>query len=231
VCNCTGVTRGALGALIAEGVSTVDALAARTGASSVCGSCRPLLAELVGGAGKTEPARGWRTLGATAVLTFIAALLLLGAPAVPYPDTAEIAWHWDVLWRESFWKQVSGYSVLSLAVIGLAMSLRKRTRRMQRLGEFASWRLVHVFLGVATLAGLLVHTGGRLGAELNLILSGTFISLALVGGVAGSAIAFEHRLSAATARRLRTNWAWLHIVLAWPIPVLLAFHVLKTYYF
>jgi nitrite reductase (NADH) large subunit len=231
VCNCTGVTRGALGAAIGAGCGTVEALAAATGASSVCGSCRPLLVELVGAGAPTQPSRGWRTLGVAGLATLVIAALLLGAPAVPYPDTAEIAWHWDVLWRESFWKQVSGYSVLALAFLGLAMSLRKRTRWMQRLGEFSSWRLVHVFLGVATLAGLLVHTGGRLGSELNLLLSSTFVVLAFVGGLAGSTIAFEHRLSAATARRLRSNWAWLHIVLAWPVPVLLTFHVLKTYYF
>ena len=57
------------------------------------------------------------------------------------------------------------------------------------------------------------------------------VGLALVGGAAGSAIAFEHRLSPSAARRLRAKTAWLHIVFAWPIPVLLAFHVIKTYYF
>jgi nitrite reductase (NADH) large subunit len=232
VCNCTGVTRGALGSVIAEGARTVEELAARTGASTVCGSCRPLLAELVGGGlGERTPARGFQPLAIGAGMTVLVAALLLGAPSIPYPETAELAWRWDAIWRETFWKQVSGFTVLGLAAIGLVMSLRKRARRMERLGAFTSWRLVHVLLGVATLAVLAVHTGGRLGAQLNLVLSTIFIALALVGGIAGAVIALEHRLAPATVRRLRTNWTWLHILLVWPVPALLVFHVLKTYYF
>jgi nitrite reductase (NADH) large subunit len=232
VCNCTGVTRGALGAVLAERVCSVDELAARTGASTVCGSCRPLLAELVGGgAAPRTPAPGYRPLTVATAITLVFAALLLAAPSIPYPDTAELAWRWDTIWRETFWKQVSGFSVLGLAAIGLVMSLRKRTRWMDRLGAFASWRLLHVFVGVVTLAALAVHTGGRLGAQLNLLLSATFIALALVGGVAGAVIAFEHRLQPSTVQRLRANSTWLHILLVWPVPALLAFHVLKTYYF
>jgi nitrite reductase (NADH) large subunit len=231
VCNCTGVTRGALGSVLAGGCSTVEALAARTGASTVCGTCRPLLAELIGSGAPAAPAPGYRPLGAAALATLAIALLLVLLPSIPYPVTAEIEWRWDLVWRDSFWKQVSGYSVLSLAGMGLVMSLRKRWRWMERMGGFAPWRLMHVLLGLAVLGGLLVHTGGRLGSELNFLLSATFIGLALVGGIAGSAIAFEHRMSAATARRLRSRWSSLHIALAWPLPVLLAFHVLKTYYF
>jgi nitrite reductase (NADH) large subunit len=164
-------------------------------------------------------------------MTFVLAALLLAAPSMPYPESAELAWRWDVIWRETFWKQVSGFTVLGLAAIGLVMSLRKRTRWIERLGAFSSWRLIHVFLGCATLVALAVHTGGRLGAQLNLVLSTTFVGLALVGGIAGAVIAFEHRLQPATVRRLRTNWTWMHILLVWPVPALLVFHVLKTYYF
>jgi nitrite reductase (NADH) large subunit len=37
-----------------------------------------------------------------------------------------------------------------------------------------------------------------------------------------------HDLAAA---RLRRSGLWTHILIAWPIPVLLGFHVLKSYYF
>ena len=48
VCHCTGVTRGTLQKSVSEGASSVNELAKCTGASLVCGSCAPILAEIVG---------------------------------------------------------------------------------------------------------------------------------------------------------------------------------------
>jgi ferredoxin-NADP reductase len=48
VCRCTGVTRGVLNEAVTNGCDTVEKLAQRTGASRVCGTCAPLLAEIVG---------------------------------------------------------------------------------------------------------------------------------------------------------------------------------------
>ena len=228
VCNCTGVTRGDLGRALNEGCATVEALAARTGASTVCGSCRPLLAELAGASAPAEPARGWKTLLGAGGLALPAALLFL-LVAIPYAATVQLSWQWDLLWRESFWKQMSGFTVLGLAVLLSVMSLRKRIRRFT-LGDFPLWRVAHAVLGVLTVAGLAVHTGGRLGSNLNLLLMASFLGVVALGAIAGGVIALEHRLGAG-AVRLRRTWLWAHIFVAWPIPVLLGFHVLKTYYF
>jgi len=228
VCNCTGVTRGELGRAMSEGCCTVEALAARTGASTVCGSCRPLLTELAGASGPATPVRGWKTLLGAGGLALPVALLLL-LIAVPYAATVQVPWQWDMLWRENFWKQVSGYTVLTLAVLLTVMSLRKRIRRFT-LGDFPLWRVAHAVLGALTLAGLAVHTGGRLGSNLNFMLMSAFLGVVALGAVAGGVIALEHRLGAG-AVRLRRTWLWSHILIAWPIPVLLAFHVLKSYYF
>jgi nitrite reductase (NADH) large subunit len=229
VCNCTGVTRGALGRALAEGCATAAALSERTGASTVCGSCRPLLIELAGSAAAADPVRGWKVLlGASSVALKTVALLAL-ILLVPYAATVQVPWQWDMLWRENFWKQVSGYSVLALTVLLLVMSLRKRIKRFT-IGDFPLWRVAHVVLGALTLAGLAVHTGGRMGSNLNFLLMTAFLGAVFIGAVAGGVIALEHRLGTA-AVRLRRNWLWSHILIAWPIPVLLGFHVLKTYYF
>jgi nitrite reductase (NADH) large subunit len=228
VCNCTGVTRGDLARALGDGCVTVEALAARTGASTVCGSCRPLLAELAGASAPAEPVRGWKTLLGAGGLALPAALLFL-LVAVPYAATVQVPWQWDLLWRESFWKQVSGFTVLGLAVLLSVMSFRKRVRRFT-LGDFPLWRVVHAVLGLLTVAGLAVHTGGRLGSNLNLLLMAAFLGVVALGAIAGGVIALEHRLGV-DAARLRRTWLWSHILVAWPIPVLLAFHVLKTYYF
>jgi nitrite reductase (NADH) large subunit len=229
VCNCTGVTCGTLRLAMAEGCTTAEALAARTGASTVCGSCRPLLAELAGSTAPAEPARGWKVLAGASGIAALVTLALALFVAIPYAASVQTPWQWDFLWRESFWKQVSGFSVLGLTVLLLVMSLRKRIRRFT-LGDFPLWRVAHVVLGALTLAGLAVHTGGRLGSNLNFLLMAAFLAAIAVGAAAGGLIAFEHRLGAG-AMRLRRSGIWTHILIAWPIPVLLGFHVLKSYYF
>ncbi len=229
VCNCTGVTRGALGLAMASGYGTVETLIAATGASTVCGSCRPLLAELVGAGGPAEPVRGAKTLLGTGTVALIVALLLALVIAVPYASTVQVPWQWDVLWRDGFWKQVSGFTVVGLSVALLVLSLRKRIRRFS-LGEFAWWRLAHALVGGLTLAGLAVHTGGRMGANLDFLLAAFFLGMVVVGAASGAVIALEHRLGAGAAR-LRRTALWMHILLFWPVPVLLASHVFKTYYF
>ncbi|APR78435.1 Nitrite reductase [NAD(P)H] large subunit protein [Minicystis rosea] len=45
VCGCLGVRRGALSDAEIKGCSTVEAMSAHTGAGTMCGSCKPLLAD------------------------------------------------------------------------------------------------------------------------------------------------------------------------------------------
>jgi nitrite reductase (NADH) large subunit len=230
VCNCTGVTRGRLGAAVAAGCGSVDALARATGASTVCGSCRPLLAQLLGGSASNAPVGWHRLVFAAAAAVLVAAALLALAPAVPYPGSAQVRWSWDILWRDALWKQASGYSLLALTVAALSLSLRKRWKRI-RLGGFDGWRALHAVLGIALAAALLVHTGGRLGSQLNAGLAISFTGLLLAGAAAAGVVSRAHRLDAAKARRVRAALTWAHILLFWPVPVLLGFHVFKTYYY
>ncbi|MEO5727350.1 MAG: (2Fe-2S)-binding protein, partial [Byssovorax sp.] len=48
VCGCLRINRGTLSMAQMDGCSTVDELCVRTGAGTICGSCKPLLAELLG---------------------------------------------------------------------------------------------------------------------------------------------------------------------------------------
>ena len=47
VCLCHGVTDRTIREAAARGVSTLDALAAETGAGTCCGACRPLALEIL----------------------------------------------------------------------------------------------------------------------------------------------------------------------------------------
>ena len=91
-------------------------------------------------------------------------------------------------------------------------------------------RVAHAVAGTLAVAALAVHTGGRLGANLNFVLLTLFLGVAAAGAAAGGIVALEHRLGARGAQ-LRRAWQWTHLLLFWPIPVLLALHVLKSYYF
>lgn len=230
VCNCTGVTRGRLTLALNSGCQSIACLSAETRASSVCGACKPLLAELLGEEERVEPVRSWRGLLAMSALGLSLVALFVLIWRIPYPDSVQVAVRWDELWRSSILKQISGFFVLAMVLIGLGVSARKRVSKI-RLGDFNTWRYAHVMLGTAALAGLIVHTGFRLGNELNFLLMLNFLALAVVGANASTVVSTEHRLNPSLAKKQRQRWTWLHIVLFMPVPVLLAVHILKSYYF
>ena len=229
VCNCMGVTRGTLSDAIQAGCRTAEALSAETGASTVCGSCRPLVQELVGGALQRQPAPRARALVTVAALA-AALIVLMSVSPVSFPDSAEWSWRWDRLWRDAFYKQVSGFALLGFMVLLGLLGLRKRMAAL-RFGDFAGWRLVHVVMGALALVVLLVHTGGRMGHGLNAALAVTLVGLALAGGLAGMTIGSEHAVAVRSGRRLRRLTTGLHIAALWPLPVLLVFHILKFYWY
>lgn len=229
VCNCTGVTRGRLSQALAEGCDSLEGLAQCTGASTVCGSCKPLLLDLLG-SGERPPVTGSRALVWAASLGLLAALAFLLLPAIPYPDSVQAAPRWDLLWREGLYKQVSGFTLLGLGLLISLISLRKRISAFT-LGGYDGWRILHMALGVLVAAVLVAHTGLRLGFNLNLLLMLCFVTLLLAGSVAGGVTGLEHALPRRLARRTHALSLWMHILLLWPLPALLGFHVLKTYWF
>lgn len=231
VCNCTGVTRGALAQSITAGCQTVDSIAARTGASTVCGSCKPLLHELIGSTEIPGTFTGGRILAASVFAALLLVMATLISPVISYAATVQVPWHWDLLWRESTAKQVTGYSLLGLMVAVSLLSLRKRWRPIRKWGKFSMWRILHSGMGALIVAVLIAHTGFRMGSNLNFILMSMLIGSILIGTVAGAIIVFENRLGTAVANKLRNQSVWAHIVLFWPLPALLLFHVLKTYYY
>jgi nitrite reductase (NADH) large subunit len=130
VCNCVNVRRGALSAACAAGCVTVEQLAARTGASTVCGSCKPLLAELVGAPAWSLNVAGLRLLGIASALAAVFVLTLVLVNPIPFADSVQTGWHkMDALWRSGALKQTTGFTLLGLGLAGLGLSLRKRIRR------------------------------------------------------------------------------------------------------
>lgn len=230
VCNCTGVTRGDLSTAITGGCKTFESLSACTGASTVCGSCKPLVSNMIGESVEPVESKGRAGLYAASAFALVGAFLTLFLSAIEYSQTVQVKWHLEHLWLDSLYKQISGFSLLALCVIALFISFRKRIKRFS-LGDYGAWRVVHGVLGVAMLLLLFLHTGFSFGANLNYLLMSLFVGVALVGAVAGVVTAKESGSGKMLLGRWRRCATWTHIALFWPVPVILAFHITKTYYF
>jgi nitrite reductase (NADH) large subunit len=231
VCTCMTVTRGQLSAAVgARQTMTLPALIACTGASTLCGSCRPLLEELVGATRPGSRRVGWSLLAGSILALGVVALLTWASP-VPFAGSVQGGWRVDALWRDGTYRQLSGFCLLGLAVLASLLSVRKRWRRASSAGSFPAWRLAHVALGVVTLAALAAHTGVRTGDNLNFLLMACFSTVNVIGGAAGGLTALEQRLGTTAGRRVRTALVAAHILAMWPLPVLVTFHVLSVYYF
>ncbi|MEL6266554.1 MAG: FAD-dependent oxidoreductase, partial [Pseudomonadota bacterium] len=227
VCNCTGVTCGRIRAC-----ADAETVRRETGASTVCGSCAGLVEALLDAGAAPRPVRLWRPLLWLSGLAATAAAITLAAPRVPLIDSHE-ALFTEALWFDGIWKQWSGYILLAITVVAMLLGLRKRIRATRVLGSYDIWRLVHLGLGVSAVVVLFAHTGFRFGTNLNAALMTVFVVMLLAGAVAGLATGGEHRLRArgigtakAPPRGLPT---WVHVLALWPLPLLVAAHVLSVY--
>ncbi len=229
VCNCAAISRGCLTEAVVQGCMSVECLVENTGAGRVCGSCRLLLAELVGAQVQPTQVQGRRTLLWASLFSLLAvAGFYLSGGLREMASAQEGLWP-QRLWTDGFWKQLSGYVLLMLGFTALLLSLRKRWPRFV-FGSFGGWRVAHVVLGLGMLGVLMLHTGLRLGNNFNFLLLISFLLLTTLGSLAGATVAAERHPTWRT-RQWKKFTTFAHIVLTWPLPVLLGFHILSVYYF
>lgn len=86
-------------------------------------------------------------------------------------------------------------------------------------------------LGASCLGLLALHTGLHMGVNLNRWLLIDFLAVLLLGGLSALTLAFAHKMRPARARKWRSSMTTAHILITWPLPVLLIMHVLSVYYF
>ena len=164
-------------------------------------------------------------------LSIVAAVIALAAivlPTWPYSTSVDAALRLDLLWISGTWKQVTGFTLVGLAAIVAFLSIRKRIG-FAWMGNFNWWRLVHAAIGATTLAVLFIHTGFNLGSNLNQWLMVTFLVVAFSGSVTGMVTAREHKVLAGGKRSRRNVMTWIHMLALWPLPLLLALHVMTVY--
>lgn len=228
VCNCTGVTRGQLGEAMRLGANSLELLMRETNASTVCGSCRPLLHEILGTRAVQEPVFGMRTIATASLLAALAALAALLLPSWPYSTSVEAGEGLDRFWLDGTWKQISGFTLLGLAALIAFLPVRKRLS-CKRLGDYRFWRVLHTVAGATALAALFTHTGFNLGQNLNRWLMVTFLAVAIGGGLTGIVTAGDHTVVAKGPHSPRKALVWIHILTFWPMPILLLLHVVTVY--
>lgn len=230
LCSCTGASCAAVRAAIQDGCESLGALSARTGAGTVCGSCTPLLEQLLDPAAKPLAPRAQRALAAVGLLAVVVTLMLFIVEPVGWAQTFQNDWRPDVLWRNKTVRQVTGFTLAGLCALSLLLSARKRICSF-RVGAYGTWRLVHSLVGVAMLAGLGIHTGFRFGANLNSWLMLTFVLVTALGGLSAIAAALEHHFPAQLGGAIRRRTLLVHQILFWPFPLLVFIHALKSFYF
>ena len=239
ICSCNAIPKSVVAAVVDDGCRTPSDVAAACGAGGSCGGCHALIAELVGGP-PTKAAvpefivPGAAAMTAASVVGLVLAIAWTLSPPVPIADSVTSAWrNVDVLWRDDVARQATGFTLLAITAAGMLFSLRKHLPKFS-WGSYGSWRAVHGITGTLTLIALAVHTGMRLGVNLNLALGVCFLAVATLGGVAGLMTGIENRLTGAaavTVRRVRPLLSRVHLYAAWPLPALIAWHVASFYWF
>ena len=164
-----------------------------------------------------------QALMAASVITLVLALLFFIMPPYLVPSSVN-----SINLVELIPSDYTGYGILGLGVIGLLIALPRRYEWVRKL-DSSTWRLMHIWLGILALVLLFLHTGFSMGGILTTILSIFFLMLFIMGAAAGIVIALQEKFSPAQTYIYKKNFKWLHILVSWPLPVLLLTHILSTY--
>lgn len=193
-------------------------------------------------------------------LTFLCSALLFpfAISALYLPELRNQAFDFHELIRGDLYKQITGYIALVLVLGEMILTLRKRGRqfwiKITMPGSIKFWRRLHIFVGVALLAIVLIHTAGLTGHNFNASFLWIFFGVtlsALVGVVAETGVLesaqqrfylmphhakffgknWEGISKGALIRTLREIWISLHILLVSVFFLFLGIHIYLAYHF
>ncbi|MCY3818557.1 MAG: GPP34 family phosphoprotein [Gammaproteobacteria bacterium] len=176
-------------------------------------------------------ARFRRYVLALAAIGGIATLATVLAPRIPVPDRFGPTLL-ERLWGDGAWQEWSGYVLLALSVLGFAAASLRRMRFAAKIGDQNWWRVMHVGLGLSCVLLLFVHTGFRLGYNLNAVLMGCYLAALVSGAFAGILMGGAtqlRRFGFAQAGRLTRLPMRVHVIALCTLPALLVIHLLIVY--
>lgn len=161
----------------------------------------------------------------------LAALATILAPRIPIPDRFGPTLP-ERLWGDGAWQEWSGYVLLVLSIAGFAAAAFRKVRFVARTGDQNWWRVAHVGLGISCVLLLFVHTGFRLGSNLNAVFMGCYLAALVSGACAGALMggaAQLRRLGFAQVGKLTRLPMRVHVIALVALPALLIIHLLIVY--
>ena len=230
VCLCKNVTRGEISGAMERGHRTLSAIGKEVEAGVTCGSCQPLLKQMINEPVPHLVMRHYRKIFWASILSVTIIALTMLSPKLPFQRSVQFAFQFEKIWYGSGYKQFTGYLLLGLCALSGALVMRKRWKRLN-LGNLDDWRYAHTLLGLIALVALIVHTGFRLGENLNLILMVVFLLATLTGSLVGMFMSRNHHWTDLKLNQHRAWWSRVHYGLLWMLPALLGFHIVSAYYF
>lgn len=170
-----------------------------------------------------------KLLLALSVMGALATAATLLSPRVPVPDRFGPTF-FELLWFDGLWQQWSGYALLGLSGAGFITAALRKWRPAARLGGSNRWRLAHLVIGICCVLVLFVHTGFRIGANMNAALMICYLAMLMSGALAGISIngASQLRRIGVSPKPLYTLLR-LHVIALYPLPALLIIHILIVY--
>ena len=232
ICNCMRLTKAAIIETINKGCNKASEVAAATGASTICGSCDIYIQKLCGNNSIEPRSKPEKILLTVSFLTLCTALGIIFTPTLWSAESIGGS-PFTEIFMDSFYRQVTGFSLLFLTLCACLISLRKRWKKFT-FGSFKVWRIAHGMIGLLSLIILIFHTGLSAGKNLNMALFTLFTTINILGFITGVATSFEffglNKISA-FCRRWRKQITLMHILAFWPLPVLITFHIIQAYYF
>jgi len=181
-------------------------------------------------AAREEAARFGRfRLTLAAVAASVAGIILV-APRIPLPDGFGPNLL-QRLWFDGAWQQWTGYVLLGLSALGLAIAVIVKKRLVARMARSHRWRLTHFVLGLACVVVLVTHTGFRFGGNLNALLMVCYLAVLLSGGLGEVAlrVARLQVVGLGTPAKRRRALIRLHVLAMCPLPALLIIHILTAH--
>ena len=170
-----------------------------------------------------------KMLLALSVISVLATAATLLAPRVPIPERFGPTF-FELLWFDGIWQQWSGYALLGLSGAGFMTAILRKWRPVARLGGSNWWRLAHLGFGICCAIVLFVHTGFRIGTNMNAALMISYLTMLMFGALAGISIngAPQLRRIGISPKPLYALLK-LHIIALYPLPALLIIHILIVY--
>ncbi|HYX32441.1 MAG TPA: FAD-dependent oxidoreductase [Oligoflexus sp.] len=240
VCNCLSLSKGYLCNVAQKSQLSADQLVTQTRASTICGQCRPLVERLATHTPygptpatpfATSPSRIYR-LEILCYLTLIGVGWFLFRHPLKIPRSYTQSGPELLTWLQNpLYQQATGYAVAGWSLLTLVLSIRKRTGVFSYGKSLTNWYTLHALMGLLGLGALVFHTGRNIGSHMNAALAIAFLGLTVSGALTGLSIAYASRVGFLLGRRLRTLLVWIHIIIFWMYPTLLAFHIFSSYYY